>query len=311
MKRIICMLLTLCLILGGCSAGTDTQGEAVFTFTDDLGREVRLMSEPKRVACLLGSFADVWTLAGGTVIAAPDDAWEDFGLAMEGATVLGSAKSLSLELLLAAEPDFILASANTRQQLGWLDTLEATGIPTAYFNVSGFRDYLGMLKICTDITGRADLYEQNGTAVQAGFDGAVSYARQKISESGQAPTVLCLRLAASGIRVKNSRDNVLGELLASLGCVNIADSDTVLLENLSMEHILLADPDCIFLVQQGDDDAGAQAALDTFIGENPGWQTLTAVREGRVHTLDKRRYSLKPNALWAEACRDLAELIWP
>ena len=311
MKQLLCFLIAAAVLLCGCGSGT-AETDAPIVFTDDLGREVRLAEEPKRVACLLGSFADVWMLAGGTVIAAPDDAWEDFGLAMpEDATVLGSAKSLNLELLLAAEPDFILASANTRQHLGWQDTLEATGIPTAYFNVSDFEDYLRLLKLAADITGRSDLYEQYGTAIQTQIDETIAYAHRQIDAAGEAPTVLYLRLAASGIRVKNSHDNVLGEMLSSLGCVNIADSDTLLLENLSMEHILLADPDYIFLVQQGDDTRGTQAALDAFIADNPGWQSLTAVQEERVFTLDKRRYSLKPNALWAEAYSDLAELIWP
>lgn len=310
MKRILILLLALSALLGGCS-GVAEEAEGLLTFTDDLGREVTLEKAPERVACLLGSFADVWYLAGGTVIAAPDDAWDDFALPLgEDAAVLGSAKNLSLELLLAAQPDFIIASSNTQLHLQWQDTLESTGIPTAYFNVSDFDDYLRLLKISTDITGRPDLYEQNGIAIQVQIDEAVSFAQQKIEENGRAPTVLYLRIAASGIRVKSSRDNVLGEMLSSLGCVNIADSDTALLENLSMEHILMADPDFIFLVQQGDDTEGTQKVLDAFIADNPAWQALTAVAEGRIYTLDKRRYSLKPNVLWGEAYLDLAELIW-
>lgn len=310
MKRILTLILALSLLLGGCGGQKETP-DAYLTFTDDLGREVTLTEAPRRVACLLGSFADVWYLAGGMAVAAPDDAWEDFDLPMgDDAVVLGSAKNLSLELLLASQPDFILASSNTQLHLEWQETLAASGIPVGYFNVSDFDDYLRLLKVCTDITGRSDLYEQNGTAIQTQIDEAVAYAQQKIEEAGAAPTVLYLRIAASGIRVKNSQDNVLGEMLCSLGCVNIADSDTVLLENLSMEHILLADPDCIFLVQQGDDTEGTQKVLDSFIAENPAWQSLTAVQEGRVYTLDKRRYSLKPNALWGEAYLDLAELIW-
>lgn len=311
MKRIACMLLTFGLLLSGCSAGAQRE-EARLVFTDDLGREVRLDAEPKRVACLLGSFAEIWYLAGGEVIAAPEDAWEDFELPLsEDAVTLGTGKRPSMELLLAAEPDFIIASTNIQQQMQLQDTLEATGIPTAYFGVSDFGDYLRMLKLCTDITGRADLYEQNGTAVQAQIDEALACAADKIGETGEAPTVLCMRLSASGVRIKNSQDNVLGEMLASLGCVNIADSDEVPLENIGMEHILLSDPDYIFMVQMGDDTEGAQEALEAFIRDNPGWQTLTAVREGRVFTMDKRRYNLKPNALWGEAYGDLVELIWP
>ena len=40
-------------------------------------------------------------------------------------------------------------------------------------------------------------------------------------------------------------------MLEDLRCTNIADSDASLLEELSMESILAADPDYIFLVLQG------------------------------------------------------------
>ena len=46
---------------------------------DELGRTVAVDS-PERVACLLGSFAQIWQLAGGQVIATADDAGEDLGL---------------------------------------------------------------------------------------------------------------------------------------------------------------------------------------------------------------------------------------
>lgn len=311
MKRFLCLLLILTL-LAGCSAGTGQGNGSVISFTDDLGRQVTLPGAPERVACLLGSFADVWYLAGGAAIAAPDDAWEDFSLPMpEDAVVLGSAKNLSLELLLASEPDFILASANTRQHLEWKETLESTGIPTAYFDVSDFSDYLRLLKLCTDLTGRPELYEQHGTAVQSQIDEALARSQAAMEAAGEAPRVLYLRLAASGIRVKTSEGNVLGEMLRTLGCVNIADSDSVLLERLSMEHILLADPDFIFLVPQGDDAEGTRRTMEAFVEENPAWNTLTAVQQGRVFTLDKHLYSLKPNEQWGQAYLELTELIWP
>lgn len=310
MKRAVILFSILSLLLCACAPGGG-ESEGICTFTDDLGREVTLRETPRRVACLLGSFADVWYLAGGTVIAAPDDAWEDFHLPMgDDAVVLGSAKRLSLELLLASEPDLILASSNTPLHLQWQDTLETAGIPVAYFHVSDFDDYLRLLRICTDITGRQDLYAQNGLAIESQIAQAVSYAEEQIARAGTAPKVLYLRLAASGIRVKNSQGNVLGEMLARLGCVNIADSQAHLLEKLSMEHILLQDPDIIFLVPQGDDVQGTQAALDAFLSDNPAWQTLSAVKNGRVYTLDKALYSLKPNALWGQAYLQLVELIW-
>lgn len=303
--KILSLFLILCLLLAGCGAPAATDGG--FTFTDDLSRTVTV-DDPQRVAPLLGSFAQIWMLAGGQVCATADDAWDDLALDLpEDAVNLGGAKSLNLELLLSARPDFILASANTRQHLEWQDALTATGIAVAYFDVADFEDYLRLLNLCTDITGRKDLYEVNGLQVQAQIDHVLTQSAARVARTG-APTVLCLRTAGSGITVKGSEGNVLGAMLQSLGCVNIADSDATLLEQLSMERILQADPDYIFFVQQGDDTAGAMAQMEQLLAD-PAWAGLTAVREGRVHLMDKALYNLKPNHRWGEAYEGLEAIL--
>ena len=54
-----------------------------------------------------------------------------------------------------------------------------------------------------------------------------------------------------------------------MGCVNVADSDAALLEELSLESILAADPDYIFVVLQGSDAADAQQTM----GADPSVQS--------------------------------------
>lgn len=304
MKKLIPLVLSILLFIG-CSAEPDA-GSMGHTFTDDLGREVSIDTQPQRVASLLGSFTDVWVLAGGQVVASADDAWDDFGMELPNTVNLGKTKEPSLETLLESDPDLVLASANTQADLDMLEILDAAGIPSLYFDVSDFEDYLRVLKICTELTGHPDLYETNGTAIQSRIDRSIARAKEHFA--GEPPTVLYLRASAASIRAKNSRGNVLGEMLADFGCVNIADSDNTLLENLSLEHILVQDPDYIFFVQLGDDTKGTQANIDAFFAENPAWQELTAVKEGRVVYLDKRLYNLKPNALWADAYEGLEEI---
>lgn len=302
--KLLALFVILCLLCG-CSAAPGNPSAEGFRFFDDLGRQV-LVQEPQRVACLLGSFAQVWQLAGGEVIATADDAWDDLQLELSDDCVnLGNTKELSLELLLSANPDFILASANTRQNLEWMETLEAANIPTAYFDVSDFADYLRLLKLCTDITGRSDLYEKHGLAVQE----QIQTVLKKAENRGTAPTVLCMRASATMVTVKNSQDNVLGEMLKSLGCVNIADSDSSLLENLSLEKILEEDPDYIFIVQRGDNAEGMKAYVENMMLENPAWLELTAVQQGRLHFMDKNLYNLKPNHRWGEAYEKLEEIL--
>lgn len=281
----------------------------MITFTDDLGREVTVHN-PQRVAALLGSYADIWYLAGGTICASADDAWDDFDLPLSADAVnLGMTKELSLEQLFLSAPDFVLASSNTKLNVEWLETLEKAEIPTAYFEVNDFEDYLRVLKICTQITGREDLYEQNGTSILKQIEDVIAKSQKRIEDTGKAPTVLSLRASATYIRAKNSKGNVLGEMLASLGCINIADDDTSLLENLSIEHIMTEDPDYIFFCQIGDNRQTVQEAIDTFIRENPAWANLTAVKEGKVYLMEKSLYTLKPNDRWGEAYEKLEEIL--
>lgn len=314
MKRMFLLFLIGTLVLSGCGTGTPPYEEAAdhemtvteITFTDDLGREVSV-SDPRRVAALIGSFADVWYLAGGqeTLVAAAHDAWTSFDLELEESVAdLGAVKEPNLEVLLAAEPDLILASCNTAADLELRSTFERLGIPAAYFDIQTFEDYLRMLEVCTVLTGCPENYQRYGTEVQTQVDAAIK------RNDGTKPTVLCLRATGSGCKAKGSRDNVLGEMLAALGCVNIADGENGLLENLSMEAIMEADPDYIFAVLQGADPTDAKNTLEKTLLSNPAWEHLSAVENGRFYTLDHRLYNLKPNARWGEAYEALADILY-
>ena len=303
--RCIPLLLALCLLLTACGAppaqpSAEVLPAAGVTFTDGLERTVTV-ENPRRFAALLGSYAQIIQLAGGCVCAAPDDAWEDLALDMPAdAQNLGSTENLSLELLMASAPDLVIASVNRRQNVEWLDVLEEMGVPVAYFDVSDFEDYLTLLKLCTDLTGRADLYETHGAAVQARIDAVLAQSRARL-EGTEPPTVLSMTASASTIRAQNSKGTVLGAMLKRLGCENIADSDTTLLDNLSLEHILVSDPDYIFIVQRGDDEAGMRDCVRRLLEENPAWGQLTAVQNGRVYFMEKALFNLKPNHRWGEA----------
>lgn len=281
------------------------QEDNEYIFTDDLGRTVRVSSY-KRVASLLGSYADMWMLAGGELVAAPEDAFEDFDLSMpEGTVNLGETKRLSLELLFSCEPDFVLASTNTAQHLEWQDSLEKAGIVTAYFDVACFEDYLRVLKIFTDITGQEDRYQQYGEDLKEQIEKVVADYKNQTP-----PSVLFMRASAASIRAKGNEGNVLGEMLEEFGCTNIADTEESLLENLSMESILLLNPDKILIVQSGDDAEGMKKNVEKMFEENPLWNELDAVKNKQVYFLDKHLYNLKPNARWAKAYETLAEILY-
>ncbi|MGN0996922.1 MAG: ABC transporter substrate-binding protein [Candidatus Ventricola sp.] len=297
----LCASLLLALLSGGALA------EDALSFTDDLGRTVTLERPPQRVAALIGSFADIWCLAGGeqTLVAAADDTFRKFDLPISPDVInLGATKAISLEKLVLAEPELILASTQTALDVELEPMLAQLGLTAAYFEVSTFEDYLRMLSRCAELTGCPERYERYGAQVLAQVDAARARA------DGSRPTVLYIRATGTSCRVKSSEGSVLGEMLAALDCENIADSDTGLLETLSMEAILRADPDFIFLVEQSADPNEARRMLEKTLFTDPAWQTLTAVREGRCHVMDPALYNLKPNARWGEAYEALADILY-
>ena len=293
-------------LLAGCANMPQT--EKAVTFEDSTGREISVDVHPKRVAALTGSFADVWCTAGGKdeLVAAADDTWTSFDLDLgDDVQNLGAIHEPNVEVLLASKPDFVLASAKNDADKKIAETLESQNIPVACFDISNFDDYLNMLKICTELTGDSEAYKKYGTDQQAEIDKDIEFAK-----SQEGPTVLYLRATRKGVTAKNSKGSVLGEMLAQLNTVNVADSDKALLENLSAEAILKANPDKIFIVCQGSDDTKAKAQLEKTLTSRPAWSQLKAVKDGQVYMMDQSLYNLKPNARWAEAMSHLTELLY-
>lgn len=307
---ILVMLLGV-ILLSGCNETKTKQDDVkqeVITYTDSLNRTVTFTKKPERVAALLGSFADVWTLSGGTVCAAPEDAWDDYGLDLKEAVNIGGAHSPSLEGVLASNPDLVLASSSTASNVEIKDALEDAGISVIYFDVDCFDDYLKMLKVCTDLTDREDLYEQNGLLVKEKID-SLKAELEKAELGEEDKTILLIRVSSGLIKAKGSEGTILGEMLSDLGCVNIADSDTSLLENLSVESVIEKEPKHIFVVTMGDDTQKAVDNLDRMMKDNPAWGTLEAVKNNRVHVMDKMSFNLKPNEKWAESYEKIMDIL--
>lgn len=285
----------------------DATPESV-TFTDALGRVVSVEKNPQNVACLIGSFAEIWMLSGGHVAAAASDAWEDFDLSLDEGTVnIGGAHSPNLELIFSSHPDFIIASASTASHVEFKEVFEKSGTVVAYFDVDCFDDYLSMLKICTLITGRDDLYVKNGVELGKRID-EIKSDFLSLDLSDDDKKILLLRTASTFVKAKGSEGTILGEMLADIGCINIADNDKSLLENVSVEKIIAENPKRIFVVTMGNNDELAIKNINAMINDNPAWSELDAVKNGNIHYMDKKLFNIKPNSRWADAYDQLVRI---
>ena len=303
-KNVIMTALSAALIfLSGCSAEKAVE-EPVYTFTDALGREVQVTSYEK-TAVLSGSLAEIWQLAGGELYGVTSDAFDRPNLQLsEDVKNYGGVHSLSTENIIGDGVDFAIVSGTVADQSRITDVLDPAGVTTAVLDVENFNDYLSVLKIFTDITGREDLYVTNGENVREKVDEVLAR-----SEGKESHTILLLRAYSSGVKARGS-DNMTGEMLSQLGCVNIADSDSSILEELSLEAIVRANPEYVFVTTMGEDDEAAKAQYEAVLGSNQAWAEMGAVKNGKVYFLPKDTFHYKPNERWAEAYEYLEDILY-
>lgn len=304
MKRIFTMILATALILATASCSpsvNDTDGE--LSFTDDLGFTVTFSTDD-RVAAGHASFADCWLLSGGSLVGITADAIEDHGLVADGAMIIGTAKTVDLEALVASGATLVLLSADLTAHRELKPTLDSLGIKSAFFRVDNFEDYENiMAKFCA-ISGRDDLFYTNVTAVKQGIE--ESKARKDSTESR---SFLLMRAYSSGIKAK-SDDNLAGLILKEFGLKNIVDDHPSMLEDLSVEYIVSSDPDLIFVLTMGDEDA-ALSYLESTIESSPAFASLSAIKGGRLYVLPKELFHYKPNEKWDESYEHIADILYP
>ena len=337
MKRILPLFLALALLLTGCAAvsttestsqtvsqvdspssapesassqleSTSSQLESVgeVSITDSNGSQITLDTSAPRVVAAYGSFAEAWLLAGGELCGVTQDALEqrDLGLP-EDIAVVGTVKEPNAEEIIALEPDLVLLASDITAQAEIRDVLENAGLACAFFQVDTFADYAFMMEQLCAVTGREDLYEENVTQVGQ----QIEEAQAKAALSSTRPNVLLIRAFSTGIKAKTD-DELAGAILKDLGAHNIADDHPSMLEDLSLEEVIAADPDYIFVTTMGDE----QKALDYLNGliqQNPAWSELSAVKEDRYVVLPKDLFHYKPNNRWGESYQYLGEILYP
>ena len=126
----------------------------------------------------------------------------------------------------------------------------------------------------------------------------------------------CYRKCLSGSESlqANTSSTVVGGMINAMNAKNIVDSwgDTSGAERLdiNLDTVYAADPD-IIVIQCHAGVEEAQEQVETLYGDNPVWNSLRAVKDGRVYYLEKTLFHNKPNSRFAEAYSRLEAILYP
>ncbi len=289
-------------------------------FKDATSNEMTVSKKPAKTVNLYASFTTLWYEAGGSVSgciggSSSQELYEEYIgrdiTADDGMTVVAtssSGKKWDTEKIIALNPDLIICSTAMSGYSTIQAPAEAADVPVIAVNYDDFSDYLKWFKVFCNLTGHAELWDS--VAMKA-LDEVVEVLSEIPAEKG--PSVFSMFSGSDSLQA-NTSATVVGGMINAMNAVNIVDEwkDSTGAERLdiNLETVYSVNPD-IIIVQC---HAGAEAAkeqVENTYGTNPVWQSLQAVRDGKVFYLEKSLFHNKPNSRFAEAYQKLAEILYP
>ncbi len=289
------------------------------TFTDDgSGERLSIAKNPQKVAVLFGSMTSLWYEAGGTVQLAVGgasaittyeeqighDITQDEGVKV--VTESSSGTNWDVETIIAEKPDLIVCSTGMKGYSTISGPAAAANIPVIGINYDSVQDYLKWFKVFCNLNDKPELWDEIAEATANDIISIVS----KVPDVEKAPTAIIFVLSSDVLKAYTV-DSQPGVMLTELGGVNVVDPDsegTSASVEISLEDVYALDPDIIFLSEFGDTNLDT---LKEMHKDNPVWDSLRAVQEGRLYNLEKSLFHNKANKLYNEAYRTMAKYLYP
>lgn len=215
---------------------------------------------------------------------------------------VGSVISPDVEKITGIQPDLILGPSSIADSLR--KKLAPTELPTAFVPTDSLDDLVHTALALGELYGASAAAE----AMVAEVDAARADAVTPRAEA-EATKVLILFGTAEELTVM-TEDTYAGEIAAALGAGNIATELGVTepYAPLSMEKVITADPDVILFLAHGDTKT-AEQQMHQRIDDNPAWQKLRAVEDGRVHALDYGTFFAASLTQTPDAFRAMADAL--
>lgn len=272
------------------------------TLKDDLGREVKIAQQPKRIVSLAPSITEVlFAVGAGPQVVGITKYCNYPPDAAQGREIVGgfSAKSLSVEKIIGLKPDLVIAGGATHKPVS--EALEAAGVPVFNFEPKDFAGVYANILAAGALTGNQAQAEQVVAAMKARIE-KVSAATAGIPQDQRVKVfyeVWDEPLMTAG------PTTFIGQLIELAAGVNIFADVKEQYPTVSSEAVVARKPDVI--LGPSSHGEGLTAAK---IGARPGWSELAAVKAGRIVIIDGDIIS-RPGPRLADALEAVARGLYP
>jgi iron complex transport system substrate-binding protein len=277
-------------------AGADTADEASgafpVTITDDAGREVTIDEAPERIVSLAPANTEILFAIGMGDALVGVTTYDDYPPEVESIPEVGDFVTPNMEAISAAEPDLVLGTTGIQEDV--ISRLEDLGIAVVAVDPQDLEEVFAAIEMVGDACGRdaeASAITEEMRAELSGIDEAV----------GDIEAVECFVEIAQEPLFTAGSGTLIDDLVTAAGGRNVVTEEGYVA--YSAEQLLQHDP-AVYLATLGSMSDPSE------LQDRPGFDTLEAVREGRVHVLEDNLVS-RPGPRIVEGVRTIDEALHP
>ncbi len=286
----VCLVVMLLLLQGDPSAQAET-----ITYTDKLGRVVRVTAPVRRAVCLqfyellpaLNCWDQVcgvsrWAYKNDLILATRSEIAKTI-------PAVGPGTEVNMEALLKLKPDLVITWTFKPEQVQFMERQGLTVIAV-------YPESLSELYAVMDLFSRVFGKERRMQEIKAQMDICLSVIRTHTTRIPPAKRYRALWLESRPTSVAGSL-GVTQDVLSMIGATNAAGAIHERSRDVTLEQIIAYNPDVIFIW-------GNASYSATDILTNPQWSSIKAVKTGRVYKAPEwSTWSprLAPVALWMAA----------
>lgn len=310
MKKLLSFCCCIALLLSaGCGSRenkpADGAAQAFFTATDAAGRQVVLNSRPQRVVSLSPSYLGMIDAVGGSIVGRAASKVGTIPASMQNVPEVGLVFNINMEALVALKPDLVLAGRNQHDK--FVPLLESNKIKVIELDAKTYDEVKQTVTLLGEIYGT----QEKAAAENALLDSQIKAVTDKLPRQ-EKKRVVIMHATASSVTVEGSR-SIAGCISDLLGFENVAaqalkgKSDKT---PYSMETLVEQDPELIFITSMGKPEE-IESRLRTDFKNNPAWNSLSAVKQGKIYVLPEKLFLLNPGLKYPEAVKYMAQQVYP
>src|SRR5512138_927518 len=295
------LVILLIALLAACSPQAAPTTVPAQTFTDGLGREITLNGVPQRIVSIAPSNTEILFAIGAGDQVVGRDQFSDYPEAAQKITDVGSIYDApNTELIVSLKPDLVMAAEVNNPEL--VKQLEGLGLTVYYLkNPHTLEEMYGNLEIVAQLTGHE---KEAGTLIES-LKKRVAAVDEKIAPLSSRPSIFYeIDSTDPSKPFTAGKDTFITLLIERAGGHNIA-ADLDGYPQMSLEQIVAADPNFIIL-----GDATWGGVTPEMVASRPGWENLSAVKNGNVLPFDDNLVS-RPGPRLVDGLEQLARLLRP